>query len=67
MQRLFPVVVVIELILRGHLLASVLFLLPAVLIAMNLRREDGSKVFDVQHAKRFGPIYYFPMRVLDDL
>jgi len=64
---LMPIAAIIEIIVSQRLIFIPLIGFFVVLYLWNLKGSDGRKIFSVEKLERVGPLYYFPLRLADEL
>lgn len=62
---LFPLVFISEIVLRGVAQLSVVFAVLVVLLMFVIRDKFGGKLFTVQRLSRYGPLYFYRLRLAD--
>ena len=64
---LMPVAAIFEIIASRRLIIVPLIGFFIVIYLWNLKGSDGKKIFSVKKLERLGPLYYFPLRLADEL
>lgn len=64
---LMPFAAIYEMITNQKLIIVPLIGFFVVLYLCNLKNSDGQKIFSVEKLERVGPLYYFPLRLADEL
>lgn len=64
---LMPVAAIFEIIASRRFIIVPLMGFVVVLYLWNLKGSDGQRIFSVEKLEKAGPLYYFPLRLADEL